>query len=76
MTVLSGTDEIAFPRPARMDWRSLWVNTPFASVLPIAATCALAASCNAGQSISAPMTIILSTAFITSWADFPGSGFW
>merc|ERR1719343_1251367 len=40
----------------------------------MAFTCARAASCKAASSIFAPMTIILSTAFITSWGDCPGMG--
>jgi len=76
MTSVSGTDEIAFPRPARMDSKSFCVSTPFASMLSMAVTCALAASCSAAPSIFEPITIILSTACMTCWADFPGTGFW
>merc|ERR1719352_1951769 len=48
---------------------------PLASMPSMALAWALAASCSAPPSMAAPMTIILSTAFSTSCADWPGMGF-
>merc|ERR1712037_320477 len=49
-------------------------STPFAST-PMALTCAWAASLRAAPSIAEPITIILSTAFMTFWGSPPGIGF-
>merc|ERR1719438_696576 len=75
MTVLVGTVEMAFPSPALIASKSAKDSTPLASMPSMALAWALAASCRAALSMAAPMTIILSTAFIASCADFPGMGF-
>merc|ERR1711966_435096 len=66
---------MAFPSPALMASKSLCDRTPCESIPSMALAWALAASCSAPPSMAAPMTIILSTAFSTSCADWPGMGF-
>merc|ERR1712186_202031 len=75
MTLLVGTDAMAFPSPALIASKSDCDNTPFASMPSMALTWAIAASLRAAPSMAAPITIILSTAFITVWGVAPGMGF-